>query len=166
MNLEEIKFRAKVKWNGNHRFAGDWIYGNLIKIPVYKKYNSQRLVGDIYNHKTIVDKWVWAIQEHCPNNGLKYRYEPIEIDPDTIGQFTGRYSEKGKEIYHGDILDGSTVGIFGKSNGTRYQVKYNRSCFKLVAHYRNGNKSNINGSGDVFDVIKPTIVGNIYEKVD
>jgi len=94
MNLEQIKFRAKVKWNGNHRFAGDWIYGNLIKMPKYKQYHDQR----------IEDEWVWAIQEYCPNNGLKYRYEAVEIDPETIGQFSGLKDKRKTETYMGDIV--------------------------------------------------------------
>ena len=91
----EIKFKAKVKYNGNHRFSGDWIYGNLIKMPIYKKLFNQ----------LAVDKWVWAIQEHCPNNGLSYIHESIEIDENTICQYIGYKDTSNQDIYTRDIIE-------------------------------------------------------------
>lgn len=42
-------------------------------------------------------------------------WEDYEIDPETLGQFTGLKDKNGKEIYEGDVLE---------SNSIRHVVKY------------------------------------------
>lgn len=80
MMNREIKFRGK-------RIANDeWAYGSLLRWPD----------GDC----TILES---------KDDGSNYVWKR-EIDPKTVGQFTGLHDADGKEIYEGDILREGETG--------------------------------------------------------
>ncbi len=69
------KFRGKSK-------NGQWVYGNLITTK----------------HECFIFN-----EYFLPAKSIPRRYF-IDVDPETVGQFTEMYDKYGKEIYEGDIV--------------------------------------------------------------
>ena len=89
----------EIKFRGKRLDNGEWVYGFLIQ----------------YENG-------WFI---CNFIGDAYQYE---VDPSTVGQFTGILDKNEREIYEGDILK--------DTNNAIYYVDFIRGCFYLKTNYK------------------------------
>lgn len=84
-------------------------------------------------------------------------WEPVEVDPETVGQYTGLTDKNGKKIFEGDIVEGLD---FTAEDGGYGVVTFDDGAFEVVGSCDN----NIVGTfhenyyGKDFEVI-----GNIHD---
>lgn len=142
--MRSIKFRGRRVDNGS------WVYGDLrqnllLKMAIIDEYTID---GD------------WKI---C---------DSYEVDPNTVGQFTGLYDKNDKEIYEGDIVrwqfpcrdsdtSWSDTGWFGWSKSQLCEVKFENGAFHIDDYpYVLGKTYDFDDGKDW----RLEIVGNIHEK--
>lgn len=68
----------EIKFRGKRPHSGDWLHGSLYFSPIWTAIHDR-------NISTCWDEF-------------------IEVDPSTVGQYTGLKDENGREIYEGDII--------------------------------------------------------------
>lgn len=116
----------------------------------------------------------WVTGHYYEENGAsfiwvkgKMKNWPIEVDAETVGQFTGLLDKNGKEIYESDII------LLGKNKTYTAQIVYRNDSLRIysVGGYFIGDLDYIRQCGiDYCEVIgnihdNPEMVDEIKEKV-
>lgn len=144
--MREIKFRAKGLIDDN------WHYGSY----VYTNDNKNNpFASEPFKEKH-------HIIQYYPGDWNLGGWEPIEINPNTLGQFTSLKDKNGKEIYEGDVIAFNWRSSDGVDITDLLEIRFVRGVFAFL------------WDGDIdheANIVSPThewatVVGNIHDNPD
>jgi uncharacterized phage protein (TIGR01671 family) len=127
----------EILFRGKRLDNGEWVYGSYI----------QRWNGIMHRHYVCDDL-----------------YE-LEVDPKTVGQFTGLLDKNGKKIFEGDVVNHGYENDYGEFYD-HYKVIYSNTntCFVLESIYpcnpiKRLTKNNVKSQ-------HTEVIGNIYDNFE
>lgn len=144
--MRKIKFRAKGLNDDN------WHYGSYVYTDDNR--NNPFASGPFKEKHHII--------QYYPGDWNLGGWEPIEINPNTLGQFTNLKDKNGKEIYEGDIIAFNWRSSDGVDITDMLEVRFIRGVFAFL------------WDGDIdheANIVSPThewatVVGNIHDNPD
>ena len=98
----------------------------------------------------------WA-ESVCPLGVMHSGHLCDDLDPDTVGQYTGRDDEKGVRIFEGHIISFKRTNALGWTTSRRGVVKYDEesTMFYVLA-----------STGDAwgwYEISDVQVIGNIFD---
>jgi uncharacterized phage protein (TIGR01671 family) len=122
------------------------------------KFRGKTLDGDGYfEYGDLTHKRNKAYIHFCDCNNFDCEYE---VDPKTVGEYTGLHDESGREIYEGDIIIRTCDLVGATHDGFTGIVKFDCASFLLESFNK---KDGINLWDDVQEL---EIIGNKFDNPD
>ena len=155
----EIKFRGK----GIEKYDKDkWYYGSYFIYNVINYFflddgsKTEEINEKIRNN--IKHKIIFEVQGDL---NMENHIKLADVNPETVGQFTGLYDKNGKEIYEGDIIHINDEFL----NEFNYLIEWNEEYLRYYLY--SVDKEKLNKLGGILEAhlnsLEVEIISNIYD---
>ncbi|WP_288861669.1 YopX family protein [uncultured Bacteroides sp.] len=136
-----------VKFRGKEVNNGGWVFGSLLI--------TDDNHNDPFRHTPLKKKY--QIVAYFSGDWGMGRWGIVEIEHNTVGQFTGKTDKNKNDIYEGDI-----VRVYSKDGTFDIVVKWSNDSMAFMACYVDGNQSPFSWFTNLL-MYELEVIGNIFE---